>query len=75
MNGNQSGGDDCYSSVVDTQPAFGLIFVFEFPDVTTDHDKGDGKVQEDPDGGHHDIDAPPRPLKNQHNKNAIHPEV
>ena len=52
-----------------------LIFVFEFPDVTTDHDKGDGKVQEDPDGGHHDIDAPPRPLKNQHNKNAIHPEV
>ena len=52
-----------------------LIFVFEFQDVTTDHDKGDGKVQEDPDGGHHDIDAPPRPLKNQHNKNAIHPEV
>ena len=52
-----------------------LIFVFEFTDVTTDHDKGDGKVQEDPDGGHHDIDAPPRPLKNQHNKNAIHPEV
>ena len=52
-----------------------LIFVFEFQDVTTDHDKRDGKVQEDPDGGHHDIDAPPRPLKNQHNKNAIHPEV
>ena len=52
-----------------------LIFVFEFQDVTTDHDKGDGKVQEDPDGGHHDIDAPPRPLKTQHNKNAIHPEV
>ena len=52
-----------------------LIFVFEFQDVTTDHDKGDGKVQEDPDGGHHDIDAPPRPLNNQHNENAIHPEV
>ena len=29
-----------------------------------DHDKGDGKDEEDPDGGHHRRDAPPDPLQN-----------
>ena len=32
--------------------------------VKCDHDKGDGKDEEDPDGGHHRRDAPPRPSAN-----------
>ena len=32
--------------------------------VRCDHDKGDGKDEEDPDGGHHGRDAPPRPSAN-----------
>ena len=32
--------------------------------IKFDHDKGDGKDEEDPDGGHHRRDAPPDPLQN-----------
>ena len=32
--------------------------------IKCDHDKGDGKDEEDPDGGHHRRDAPPRPSAN-----------
>ena len=67
LNGSRSAGAGCYSSVEGIQPRFfGSHVNFEILVcvIKCDHDKRDGKDEEDPDGGHHGRDAPPRPSAN-----------